>query len=216
MILLRQCWIKQIEFTPFQQEEVRNNFRRLCCSSTSRVNGHLFCLCFSCLERAMQEALQEKQDAIDELNAMKLRFKSLRFDQWSDSTVLLNSISTIEHDIRTHSFGVEPTFPDTKQFSSQIETLVHMKFARLEQLIQVLHTKIAKLTKYPRQSEIESKYGSIDHLLLQHESILEENEILKRREIRYEHQPLLKRRIWKECSQQFLVNLVMALQNELR
>ncbi len=177
-------------------------------------------------QRKFADAERSRDEAKFGEKELREKFDSIRLFEWSDKEKLKKSISEIDAEIKKFSRIVE--IRDEKMSNddeseigsgvgsnSEVESLIAEKFLKLENLIFLMKKKFASLQKYPYQEEIEEKFGSIEGLLARVDQLNKENERLKRRETRFAHAPLLKRRILSNCEPAFLYLLVTALQNEL-
>ncbi len=95
------------------------------------------------------------------------------------------------------------------------QNLVFLKFKRLEQLIYCLRRRLSLIELHGQRTDVINQYGSVDNLLTLNKQLTTENDKLRRRELRFVHHPLLKRRALAHASTPLVHGLVIALQNEL-
>eukprot|EP00163_Fabomonas_tropica_P020132 TRINITY_DN353_c0_g2_i5.p1 TRINITY_DN353_c0_g2~~TRINITY_DN353_c0_g2_i5.p1 ORF type:complete len:859 (+),score=275.40 TRINITY_DN353_c0_g2_i5:577-3153(+) len=138
-----------------------------------------------------------------------------------DTTVaeLEAGIRHIEEDIRRFD-GENILGAKTKTIvaiseEGKVRQATELKLKRLEELVYVLKKRITNYEENASLADVISNHGTLPDLL-QNNAILEkENKLLRLREQRFAHAPLLRRRRLMECSPAYLRLLVVALQNEL-
>jgi hypothetical protein len=110
--------------------------------------------------------------------------------------------------------------PDNGSVRDTTSKLVFTKFKRLEQLIFLLKRKLAVLENYPRQSEIDARFGGIDALLQRVDELQEEVWRLEARlegqAVRFKEDALLRPRDLTQCPTPFLHLLIVSLQSTLQ
>jgi hypothetical protein len=113
----------------------------------------------------------------------------------------------------------ESTASDTEHVSQSTSKLVFLKFRRLDQLIYILKRKLSVIENYPRQQEIDRKYGSIDGLVARCDALETENARLESRlssgALKYNEDALLRVRNLNRYPPAFLHLLIVSLQQTL-
>eukprot|EP00762_Andalucia_godoyi_P000964 ANDGO_03823.mRNA.1 hypothetical protein len=111
------------------------------------------------------------------------------------------------------------TSPSKKKLpslNSRVGRLLETKAAKLEDLLALYRKRLAQFSEIQGLGgEIVAQYGSISSMFDAISKLRKENEVLRQREIRWSVNSLIKRRNLKECDQDFLRVLVIALQSEL-
>jgi hypothetical protein len=172
--------------------------------------------CALCGFREKDNAIDEKTYAQSKYDMLRKQVSAMDFDTWTDQTTLHSDIDRIEKEIAAQSLEKLHKYnPLPPKSANRVHDLIVSKFIRLEELCFTYRSRLGTLQRYRCQPEIEKEFGSAEVLLQRYRSIAKENLTLRRREVRYVLDPLLKRRNLKQTPKQLVHCLLIAAQNEL-
>ena len=163
------------------------------------------------------------RNACSETQLLRAQVNDLAVDDWIEFGKISSSLMNIEGDIQELE-------PDRDLFEVELHTplkargsvaknpkrkLILTKVQRLQDLISILKKRAANFEHNDALKKTLDKYSSLPNLLQTIGKLENENKKFRQRELRFQHDALLRRRDIDHCSSVFVASLISALQNEL-